>query len=89
MEGIVARTTERPIDTLASEGAERRLRADTDGTESLEEEEPEEPAKAIQDIASFNEIIIWGHEALPEHNDMFSKSMEEWIGFAGAIHSHK
>ena len=53
------------------------------------EEQKQSEAKALREISEFRRITLWGHEALPEENDIFHKSMEEWIDFAGALHSHK
>lgn len=53
--------------------------------EDKEEEEEEEEAKVLEDVASFEELVVWGHEALPEDDDAFVKGVEEWVQFAEAV----
>ena len=36
-------------------------------------------------MASFDKIVLWGHESLVEGHDPFVKGVEEWIGFAEAV----
>jgi ribonuclease H2 subunit C len=45
-----------------------------------------EAIKTLQSIATFNEVIVWGHDMLPAADDPFVKGIEEWIAFAEAIH---
>ena len=35
--------------------------------------------------ATFGEIMVWDHEAVPEGTDVYVKGIEEWIGFAEAV----
>lgn len=35
--------------------------------------------------ATFEEIIVWDHEAVPESSDVYVKGIEEWVGFAEAV----
>ncbi len=56
----------------------------------LEEEEDEkgeglEEVQALGEVASFDSIVLWGHESLVEGDDPFVKGVEEWIGFAEAV----
>lgn len=37
--------------------------------------------------ATFEEIMVWDHEAVPEGADVYVKGIEEWIGFAEAVSS--
>ncbi|OQO09437.1 hypothetical protein B0A48_04836 [Cryoendolithus antarcticus] len=55
-----------------------------------------EEVTAVQDVetkvmdrkASFEEVVVWGHDALPEGGDEFVKGLGEWMGFAEAIHTY-
>ena len=67
------RTQEQKTDTLSLEN----------GNEGHEEE-----ITIQQDVASFDEIILWDHEHLVEGDDAFVKGLGEWIGFAGAVSLH-
>ncbi|GAB7325917.1 hypothetical protein MBLNU13_g09977t1 [Cladosporium sp. NU13] len=50
---------------------------------------PKEVETLIMDQhARFGDIIVWDHEAVPEDTDVYVKGIEEWIGFAEAMHSY-
>jgi ribonuclease H2 subunit C len=50
-----------------------------------DDEQPEE-IKVMEEHASFDEIVVWGHEALPDTStDPYAKGIEEWIEFAGRV----
>ena len=51
-----------------------------------EEEEPPEPVKTLEELATFDDVIVWGHDHIPNQDDTFVKGIEEWISFAEAIH---
>lgn len=52
-----------------------------------EEDESEVPVevKLFSKEATFDEVVVWGHEALPEADDAYVKSIEEWMKFAEAV----
>lgn len=54
-----------------------------------EEEDEEEPVevKVMEQTGKFDEILVWGHEALPDGEDAYRKGIEEWMGFAQAVSS--
>lgn len=58
--------------------------ADSDGAEDAEAE-PEEPVKIMEVQSTFDEFVVWGHEALPAADDTFVKGVEEWLQFADAV----
>ncbi|MCJ1429780.1 hypothetical protein MMC29_007695, partial [Sticta canariensis] len=51
--------------------------------EGMEERE-EEKVRALDEVARFEELVVWGHEIVPEEDDVFVKGVEEWIRFATA-----
>jgi len=60
---------------------------DDDKEEDEDEDEDEaEPVKILEEIGSFDEVMVWGHEQVPAGDDVFVRGMEEWIGFAEAMH---
>ena len=65
------------------EGNDEELEVDKDDEESGEEGEVRE----LEEVASFNKIMLWGHESLVDGDDPFAKGVEEWIGFAEAVSS--
>ena len=64
--------------------------ATSDSVCAIEEEEDEsaEEVRIMEECASFDEIMIWGHEALPdEMTDPYIKGVNEWIAFAEKVSS--
>jgi ribonuclease H2 subunit C len=51
--------------------------------------EKEAEVNIMEAKATFNEVVIWGHEMVPDDEDVYVKGMEEWIGFAEAMHSYE
>lgn len=55
--------------------------------EEEDDEDGEQPVevKVMEEKGTFQEIVVWGHEAVPEEGDVYVKGMEEWIAFAEAV----
>ncbi|KAK4693249.1 ribonuclease H2 subunit C, partial [Lecanoromycetidae sp. Uapishka_2] len=51
-----------------------------------EDDEEGEETGVLQEIGSFDEIILWGHESMAGNDDPFVKGMGEWTSFAEAMH---
>lgn len=71
-----------------SEAGEETTEGREEHGEEMEEQEEEEDAeqvKKLEEEASFDKIVLWGHESLLEGEDPFVKGVEEWIGFAEAV----
>lgn len=57
----------------------------------IEEEDEEEEGEGTQtvgtlkEVAEFEEMIVWDHEAIRSGEDAFVKGMEEWIRFAEVV----
>lgn len=50
-----------------------------------DEEEPEE-SKVVEDVAEFDKLVVWGHEAPPTDADNpYCRGIDEWISFANAV----
>lgn len=47
--------------------------------------ETDEPVGILETQATFNDFIVWGHEALPPADDPFVKGVEEWLKFAEVV----
>lgn len=48
-------------------------------------EEGEAEVKMLEVKAEFEELVVWGHEVVPEGDDVYVKGVEEWVGFAEAV----
>ncbi|KAF2861809.1 ribonuclease H1 small subunit [Piedraia hortae CBS 480.64] len=46
----------------------------------------EEDIKKMEIKGTFGEFVVWAHDALPSKEDSHVKAVEEWMGFAAAIH---
>ncbi|KAJ5349698.1 hypothetical protein N7541_007425 [Penicillium brevicompactum] len=56
------------------------------GNEGIEDEtEVEEPVKVLETQGTFDDFVVWGHEAVPAADDTFVKGVEEWLQFADAV----
>jgi ribonuclease H2 subunit C len=53
--------------------------------EDAEDEEPPIETRAVEQLASFDEVIVWGHESLPTSDDDYAKGLGEWVSFAEAV----
>ncbi|KAK3398830.1 ribonuclease H2, subunit C [Sordaria brevicollis] len=55
-----------------------------------EEEREKEPQVGgeMEVQAEFNQFVVWGHETLADAvGDGYVRGVEEWVGFAGRVHS--
>lgn len=59
-----------------------------DDDSDVEEIEPEaaQPVKILESTSTFSDIVVWQHDHLPTLDDQFVKGIEEWLGFADALH---
>ena len=53
------------------------------GEEEEEEEEPD--VKVMEEQSVFEEVMIWGHEAVMDESDPYVRGLEEWIGVAEQV----
>lgn len=65
------------------------LSAKTAPKESQGEEEQDEEiieVGSMEQNAQFGEVMVWGHEVLPDNaGDPYVKGMEEWMAFAEQV----
>lgn len=55
-----------------------------------DEDERVDDVGILEEQANFDEVIIWGHEALPDKlTDPYVRGMEEWIALAEQVGSLK
>jgi len=90
--GVLVQHTDRtlPNSSATDEGkgnSRDTARLVTEEEEDAEEEEAE-PVKVLEEVGSFDKIIVWGHEQVPGEDDVFVRGVEEWIGFAQAMHEY-
>jgi ribonuclease H2 subunit C len=45
------------------------------------------PSMFMEQHATFSDVMVWDHEAVPDGDDVYVKGMEEWIDFAEAVSS--
>ncbi|KAL8921197.1 MAG: hypothetical protein Q9208_005807 [Pyrenodesmia sp. 3 TL-2023] len=72
-------------DVAVQRGNAERLRRRDEGMDE-EEEESEEEVKVMEEVGEFDGVVVWGHESVVDGEDTFVRGVEEWIGFAEAMH---
>ncbi|KAL8913831.1 MAG: hypothetical protein Q9171_001435 [Xanthocarpia ochracea] len=73
-------------DDAPKKNAERLKRRQLED-EDVDDDENDEEVQVMEEVADFKEFIIWGHEAVADRDDAFVKGIEEWMGFAAAMHA--
>lgn len=57
--------------------------------EDLDENEQLEDIGILEEQAKFGEVMVWGHETLPDESvDSYVRGVEEWIAFAKNVCSN-
>jgi ribonuclease H2 subunit C len=58
------------------------------GLEAEDADAPKEiDTMIMEQHATFSDVMVWDHEAVPGGDDVYVKGMEEWIDFAEAVYS--
>jgi ribonuclease H2 subunit C len=86
----VAKSTERSLPQGPQETGSKSastLNDDSDDDVQCLDDEPE-PVKVLESMAEFKDVVVWGHDQMPGHDDDFVKGVEEWIAFGDAIHGN-
>ncbi|KAI4122242.1 MAG: hypothetical protein LQ347_006573, partial [Umbilicaria vellea] len=81
--GVILRATDQTLPQKHSTDG-RTVDGKTAALEAEDGDEDMEPVKVLEEAASFEEIVVWGHEAVPTSDDPYVKGVEEWIAFAEA-----
>lgn len=56
-----------------------------DDDEAEEEQQPD--VKEMESMATFDDLVIWGHGTAPAAaDDPYAKGIQEWLAFAEAVH---
>ena len=62
------------------------LKPAQDLAEDEEDAEEVPEVKVMEEQSQFDEIMVWGHEALPDDSaDPYVKGLEQWIAFAEQV----
>ena len=55
-------------------------------TLDTEVEDPVEEVRLLKEVATFEEIVVWGHEVKPEGaGDEYLRGLGEWVSLAGDV----
>jgi ribonuclease H2 subunit C len=81
--GVVLQSTERVLERKGGEEGE-------EGEEGVEgeDEEAEPEIKVMEEVAGFEEIVVWGHETVVDETDGYVRGVGEWLSWCDAIHSY-
>jgi ribonuclease H2 subunit C len=85
--GVVVGGSEAAKNTDDETKAQRREIKDVH-TKGREDEDEGDEAGVLEELAEFENIVVWGHESLPESDDIYVRGVEEWITFSEAMHSY-
>jgi len=81
----VLHTTEKTLPTTSkpSQKADDDEKDEDDGEEEKEEAE----VKIIEQVGTFDEIMVWGHGGQVDvSQDAYARGLGEWVGWAGRMH---
>ncbi|KAK3678084.1 hypothetical protein LTR78_002179 [Recurvomyces mirabilis] len=90
-QGVLLRKT----DQLAPREAGNKLpqvpieQEEEDDDDDDELDDDSEDVKVMEQMGKFHEVVVWGHEAVPEDGDEYVKGIEEWMAFAHAMHDNE
>ncbi|KAF2728306.1 ribonuclease H1 small subunit [Polyplosphaeria fusca] len=77
--GAVLQVTDK--DLPASNNETKKIEEDEDESEQVE-------VKIAEKVGEFDEVVVWGHGgAIDKSEDVYARGVEEWIGFAEALHA--
>lgn len=82
--GLLLQSTSK---TLPQEKPQRAPSPEDDDLMIVEQEDEPEPVKILELVGSFDDVLVWDHEAVPESDSAMVKGVEEWIRFAEAVSS--
>lgn len=86
--GVVAQKTERrllPQQQGGQQGQGRRDEIEKDQDQDEEDTQLPIEVQILETNGTFDQVVIWAHEAVPEGEDVYVKGIEEWIGFAESV----
>ena len=69
----------------SEKGKNERGKRRIDDEEEEEEEQEVQTIGTLEEVAEFEEVVVWDHEAIPSGDDAFVKGMEEWIRFMEVV----
>ena len=77
--GVILSSTDQKLPKMSKTSEEE---------EELDENEQSVDIGILEEQAEFDEVMFWGHEALPdETTDTYVRGVEEWIAFAEQVGS--
>lgn len=87
-QGVVLEKTDKSLSAKPPTAEELRRMEEGDEDEMDMEIDKAVEVKTMERMYSFDEIVVWGHEMLPEDDDVYVKGVSEWVKFAEAVSSH-
>lgn len=87
-QGVVLSKTDKSLPPKPPTAEELRRMEEGEDDEMDMEIEKAADVKTMEQMYSFDEIVVWGHEVLPEDDDVYVKGVGEWVKFAEAVSPH-
>jgi ribonuclease H2 subunit C len=84
----VLHTTDKTLPTsTTSKPSQKTDKDDKDEDEQEEEKEEEAEVKIIEQVGTFDEVMLWGHGGQVDvSQDAYARGLGEWIGWAERMH---
>ena len=82
--GVAAKQLDASAPSASAPVHVRSFDDEAEADEEDDEEKPE-PVKMLDIVATFENVVVWGHEVLPAPDDAYVKGIEEWIAFAETV----
>lgn len=83
--GLVLNKTETPLPKPRPTAEQLRVLEEDAGALDEEFGGDEVEVKRLECQGRFDEVVVWGHEMVPDGEDGYVRGVEEWIGFAEAV----
>ena len=81
----VKKNSEEGRDAVEDRRRRRRNEYTNEYGDEVGEEEEEEQVAVLEEVAAFEEVVVWDHEKVVEDDDGIVKGLAEWIRFAEAV----
>lgn len=49
----------------------------------------DEEMELLEEVGEYDQVVVWGHETIPEDDDVFVKGVNEWTSFAESVSKYR
>ncbi|EMC92005.1 hypothetical protein BAUCODRAFT_313103 [Baudoinia panamericana UAMH 10762] len=87
-QGVLLQKTDRdhvPSNASSAAASKPALLHSLELDEAEEAEGGEGEVKLMESKGTFDEVMVWGHELVPDDEDAYVRGLREWMAFAEAV----